>query len=106
MSEITPPSNENHGSSLNHNLFWLTLVAGTISGGANYFILRFTHVFGLTWYILAPILYIVSILIIYIVTCSNWRENNRCPFRPYMKFSGTWIIAYFVVGTAIFYFGW
>jgi hypothetical protein len=104
MVDDSPPSNDKEESISHHLLFWLTLVVGGISGAANYFILRFTH--GLPWYILAPILYIISIVLIYIFTCPTWKESIRCPFRPYMKFSGTWIIAYFVFGTAIFYFGW
>lgn len=106
MVDDNPPSTENDSNFLDYRLFWLTLITGAISGAVNYFILRFTHVFGLTWYVLAPILYIVSILIIYIETCPSWRNSTRCSFRPYLKYSGTWIIAYFVVGTAIFWFGW
>ena len=104
MADETNPMNDQEGTVTYQRLFWLTLLVGAISGAANYFILRFTH--GLPWYILGPILYIVSIVFIYIFTCSNWRESARCAFRPYMKFSGTWILAYFVVGTAVFYFGW
>lgn len=104
MTDDIPPPNGQEVNISYHLLFWLTLAVGGISGAANYFILRFTY--GMPWYMLAPILYVISIVIIYIITCSNWKDSSRCPFRPYMKYSGTWIIAYFVVGTAIFWFGW
>ena len=105
MADVDPPPMNDQNDTISHQLlFWLTLAAGTISGAANYFILRFTN--GLTWYVLAPILFIICYVIIYIGTCSNWRKSPRCPLRPYMKFTGSWVIAYFVVGTAIFYFGW
>ncbi|MHA1135052.1 MAG: hypothetical protein ACTSSE_01040 [Candidatus Thorarchaeota archaeon] len=104
MADDISPMNYQEDTISHQLLFWLTLTAGGISGAANYFILRFTHV--LPWYMLAPILFIVSIVFIYIITCSNRKDRSECPFRPYLKFSGTWIITYFVVGTAIFYFGW
>lgn len=106
MADDNPPIIQNQNDSLGYRLFWYTLITVAISGAANYFILRFTHGLGLSWLILAPILYLVSIFIIYVVTCPHWRESSRCSFRPYLKYSGTWVIAYFVVGTAIFYYGW
>jgi hypothetical protein len=108
MSEVTVSPESQKSDSIIHYLFWLSLVFGAISGGASYFILRFTQ--GLTWYVLAPILYFINYIIIYYFICNRTKlsesTNEKCDFKTTLKFTSTWIIVYFVVGTAIFYYGW
>ncbi len=108
MTEVSASVESQNSDSIIHYLFWLSLAFGAISGGVSYFILRFTD--GLTWYVLAPILYFINFIIIYFLIChridSNESDKARCDFKATLKFTSTWIIVYFVVGTAVFYFGW
>ncbi|MGY5873395.1 MAG: hypothetical protein RTV72_14180 [Candidatus Thorarchaeota archaeon] len=108
MSEAVPPKEKPDVTELNQYLFWLTLIFGAVSGAASYFILRFSY--DLTWYFLAPILYTLNYVCIFLIVYYRSKgvcpDNLKCLLRFTLKYSGTWIIAYFAVGTAIFYFGW
>ena len=91
-----------------YRLFWIKLFLGTIFGASSYFILRFNRF--ITWYFLAPILYLVAILITIAYLYNKTKSGKNFDMKIYSRFSlhytGTWIIAYFVLATAMFYFGW
>ena len=108
MSELTPVMKDLSDTDINQYLFWITLILGAISGAASYFILRFSD--GLTWYLLAPILYGVNFACIFVLIYHRRRSEEpvgaKQILRFILKYTGTWIIAFFAVGTAIFYLGW
>ena len=89
-------------------LFWITLLLGGISGVMGYLILRFIDL--LTWYIVAPLLFVVNYAIMYYYLHNRGNPttvgDKKSLQKFTLKYSGTWIIAYFAVSTAIFYFGW
>ncbi len=108
MSELNPAIENLSATDISHYLFWTTLILGAVSGVASYFILRFSD--SLTWYVLAPILFGVNIVFLFLLI--NHRQRSEKPvgnkqiLRFILKYSGTWIIVYFAAATAIFYFGW
>lgn len=93
---------------LKKNIFWLKLVFGLVLGASSYFILRFNRY--LTWYVLAPILYLLTYLVVLVYLYRKQNNLNVIGIKKLGRFglnySGTWIIAYFVLATAVFYFGW
>jgi len=108
MAEPIPAMKDRSDAYISQYLFWTMLILGGISGAAGYFILRFFD--GLTWYLLAPLLYGVNFICIFLLI--YYRQKNEEPvdtrqiLRFILKYTGTWIIAYFALGTATFYFGW
>ncbi|TFG34449.1 hypothetical protein EU527_03280 [Candidatus Thorarchaeota archaeon] len=93
---------------LKENIFWIKLVLGLAFGASSYFFLRFNRY--LTWYILAPILYLVTSLIVFVYLYKKQMNFGAIEMKKLARFglnyTGTWIIAYFVLATAVFYFGW
>jgi len=94
-------------SPFKYTLFWMKLILGLGFGASSYFILRFNHF--MTWYVLAPILYLITILIVFTHLNSKIEKKERRP-KPIVRFAlnytGTWIIGYFVLAIVMYYFGW
>lgn len=89
-------------------IFWLKLALGLGFGALAYFIERFNSY--IVVYILAPILYLASCLIIFLYVYQTQKKNENIKKstigRFVLNYTAIWIIAYSVISIVFFYYGW
>ncbi|MFX0107792.1 MAG: hypothetical protein ACFE7R_05895 [Candidatus Hodarchaeota archaeon] len=109
MNEASTRASKLLPDKIQNILYWTKVITGIAFGTLSYFVIRFTKI--LTWYIMLPSLLLVTLGITTYYIQKELRAiginlPSKRALRTSLKFTGTWILAYFTFATLTYFVGW